>query len=451
MLAAYILGFIDESLLRPVDVYVHRVHSRDSHGKWSVTFRQCVLVLSDQQIVTGIAILIAGFVGLAQDISVYHFQIVIYLAWMSSSVHLSALTMLAEYLSKRKALLWWRIAGMLILFVFLLVALIPTASNLWAVLIPVDDNGDQYISIWSIPAKCFWFRTYGIGVNPDAPLGFVLLLVSYMWKVGGLFRTSRSFHHRWVRGVPEYYLETLLNKEALRSATRSKGKRTSWRYRIIMGVYVVIVAFYEFGASFAASLWLSFLGLVFGTIQIEIPRSQNLSWSAAVENKWGFGQIVPLVLLVQPLGAVLEHFRKKLSHGHSLGSLSSDQESVASDIDLDDLSSATFRHQATSRDVAVNQMSHHFATLEPVNPSARSLDLPIHQRELYNSRFFASLICWIHAAILGISIAVFVFDSWAIGTTSTANWWIILISFAAFVGVILVWTIVAMPFSRVFR
>lgn len=457
MLAAYVLGFIDEGLLRPVDVYVHRVKAKGLHGKWGVTLRQCVLVFSDQQIVTGIAILIAGFASFS-EISVYHFQIVIYLGWMSSSVHLSALTMLAEYLGKRRALLSWRIVGMMMLFVLLLVALIPTASNYWAVLIPSDDSTDDdiyLISGWAIPAKCFWLRTYGNGVNPDAPLGFILLLVSYIWKIGGLFKTSRGFHHRWIRGVPEYYLEKMISREAVRSAARSKGKQTIWRYRFFMGIYVVVIAFFEFGASFAASLWLSFVGLVFGTMQIEIPRSQNLVWSRSVENKWSFGQIVPLVLLIQPLGAVLEQFRKKSRHGSSLrsdSSASSQSTASDSDVELDDLSSNAPRHQIPSRNATPSKrMSEQFAVVNPLNPSSRSLEPPEHQRELYNSLFFTSLICWIHAAILGISTTVFVFDSYAIGNVSTANWWIVLVSFGAFIGVIVLWTILAMPFSRVFR
>ncbi|GAB7350302.1 hypothetical protein MBLNU459_g0937t1 [Dothideomycetes sp. NU459] len=363
--------------------------------------------------------------------------------------------MLAKFLSERKALLSWRIVGMMTLFVLLLVALIPTASNLWAVEWPIDDN--HYVSGWAIPARCFWFRTYGTGVNPDAPLGFMLLLVSYMWKIGGLFKSSRGFFHRWVRGVPEYVLETLLKKEMLRSSRRRKMPRTSPMYKLLMGVYVINTAFFEFGASFAASLWLSLLGLVFGTIQIVVPRQENLTWSASVENSWGFGQIVPLVLLIQPLGAVLEHFRmgSKQSHPHrpnqsDMQSLRSNDESE-SETELEDLSAIDTRRHVTTSGQLPEVLSERFAALEPLKPSARPLDLPDHQREFYHSYFFTSLICWQHAAIIGISTTIFCYDAWDIGTTSTSNWWIVLVSFGSFTGLILVWTILAMPFSRVFR
>jgi hypothetical protein len=114
--------------------------------------------LSDQQIVTGIAILAAGFQGLRLGgIDSYHYQTVIYLAWMSSSVHLSALSVLAPVLKERPALRIWRLVGMLVLLVLLVIALIPTASNDWGWLtwegMAPENSG------WGVPAVCFWATT----------------------------------------------------------------------------------------------------------------------------------------------------------------------------------------------------------------------------------------------------------------------------------------------------
>lgn len=66
-------------------------------------------------------------------ISVYHFQIVLYLAWMCTSVHLSALTILATHLNSHPALKVWRLCGMLVLLVLLLIGLVPTLSNDWGI------------------------------------------------------------------------------------------------------------------------------------------------------------------------------------------------------------------------------------------------------------------------------------------------------------------------------
>jgi hypothetical protein len=140
----YLFGQVDESLLNVVDMKVFHVRPfqppRTRGGKptrlrISLAVRQAILSLSDQQIVTGSAILAAGFQGLRLGgIDSYHFQTVIYLAWMSSSVHLSALSILTPILKDRPVLRVWRLVGMLVLLVLLVIALIPTVSNDWGLI-----------------------------------------------------------------------------------------------------------------------------------------------------------------------------------------------------------------------------------------------------------------------------------------------------------------------------
>jgi hypothetical protein len=167
VLASYLFGQVDGSLLNVVDTQVFRVRSsrppqnlngRPTRLQFSRALRQAILALSDQQIVTGIAILGAGFQGLRLGgIDSYHFQTVIYLAWMSSSVHLSALSILAPILKERPALRIWRLTGMFVLLILLVVALIPTTSNDWGL---TTWNGMvRGNSGWGVPAVCFWGTT----------------------------------------------------------------------------------------------------------------------------------------------------------------------------------------------------------------------------------------------------------------------------------------------------
>ncbi|KAF2764533.1 hypothetical protein EJ03DRAFT_378534 [Teratosphaeria nubilosa] len=67
---SYIWGFIPEILLSDFDVRFLRVRQKASK-EWTKTFQKAVLIFSNQQIVTGIAILIAGF-NQFDKISVYH-------------------------------------------------------------------------------------------------------------------------------------------------------------------------------------------------------------------------------------------------------------------------------------------------------------------------------------------------------------------------------------------
>ncbi|KAI5258893.1 hypothetical protein E4T42_00465 [Aureobasidium subglaciale] len=442
VLISYLLGSIDRSLLRPVDLYVHRLPSqRRTSPSWHKALQQCVLLLSDQQIVTGIAVCIAGFIALRG-----HISIVIMLAWMSSSVHLSALTMLGEYFHKRPGVLGWRIVGMLVLFVLLLAALVPTSSNLWATWYLHDDTKDDERTYWAIPAKCFYFHTWGEGINPDAPLSYLILIGSYIWKIGALFKTSRNIFHRRIRGPYEYFLERILHAEALKaSKCREKQRSLSWKYHVAMVVYVVLLALFEFSASFAASLWLSYVGLVYGTIQIIIPRQQNFWWNHQ-EDKWTFGQIVPLVLLIQPIGAVLENFKVR-GHKRKTG-----RDSIASEDGCDSGSASTAmlpprdllaRHEQT--------FSEMFAALEVIKPTERSIETLDHQMPFYTSVIFTTLILWIHVGIAIISSVAFWIDSISLGYVTSDNWYYVGIGLGGFVAAIVLWTVAFIPFSRVFK
>ncbi|KAK0112418.1 hypothetical protein ONS96_001661 [Cadophora gregata f. sp. sojae] len=61
------------------------------------TMTQFILALSDQQLVTGLAILITGYAQRC-TISGHHFQLIANLAWFSSTTHLSTLAVLQKYL-----------------------------------------------------------------------------------------------------------------------------------------------------------------------------------------------------------------------------------------------------------------------------------------------------------------------------------------------------------------
>jgi hypothetical protein len=89
---------------------------------------QCVLTLSDLQILTGLSILISGYAQLHCGLSVYHWQILVYLTWFSSLTHLSCLTFLRNHLYNHPGGRLWRLIGMGALVVMLIVALLPTGN-----------------------------------------------------------------------------------------------------------------------------------------------------------------------------------------------------------------------------------------------------------------------------------------------------------------------------------
>jgi hypothetical protein len=312
VLGAYLFGMVEPELLAPADVRIMRVRSRiHNHPRLHHLMQHAILVLSDQQIVTGVAIMAAGFVGLRSgETNVYHYQIVLYLAWLASSVHLSALTFLRPFLESHPAVRAWRLVGMVVLFFMLMVGLVPTVSYDWGI-INISNPGDASIGIndktgWGIPARCFWARTYGDGVNDDAPIGYALLVVSYIWKVGDMFGPTRKVFASGICGPTERGIEHVLSIPA-RRYIRTRRRRYLWLFRMLLVPSIPFIALMEFLSSLSASLWLSLWGLVFGTIQVVIPRQQNLLQTASKESEWGFSQLIPMILLIQPLGALTEH------------------------------------------------------------------------------------------------------------------------------------------------
>ncbi|RDL39162.1 uncharacterized protein BP5553_03502 [Venustampulla echinocandica] len=74
-----------------------------------------ILGLADQQMVTGLAILIGALKGW-DDISAYHYNLIVYIAWFSSFTHVVALLSLDYFTRKSKALQLLRGLGVLAVF-----------------------------------------------------------------------------------------------------------------------------------------------------------------------------------------------------------------------------------------------------------------------------------------------------------------------------------------------
>jgi ABC-type multidrug transport system fused ATPase/permease subunit len=102
----------------------------------SEVLQQFVLTLSDQQLVTGFAILIASF-ALRCSISVLNFQIASSLAWFSSVTHLATLAILRHYFHEHVWMLRIRLACMIAVLIMLL-ATIYTAIDYWDLVLPVQ-------------------------------------------------------------------------------------------------------------------------------------------------------------------------------------------------------------------------------------------------------------------------------------------------------------------------
>lgn len=98
-----------------------------------------VLTLSDQQLVTDNAILVACFINWCK-MSVYELNIVVYLAFCSSSTHVAMLDDLQVYFQRNQEVRNWRMIGMVAIVLLLMAGLLLTGYY---------SNNDQ-----SVPIPC---------------------------------------------------------------------------------------------------------------------------------------------------------------------------------------------------------------------------------------------------------------------------------------------------------
>lgn len=81
-LAMFLCGFLSEGQVNHIDHRFFRVGTNKSSNRLSKVLRRAMLVFSDQQLITGIAMLTATFAKI-QTISVRHYALAVELAWVS--------------------------------------------------------------------------------------------------------------------------------------------------------------------------------------------------------------------------------------------------------------------------------------------------------------------------------------------------------------------------------
>lgn len=288
ILWAYWLGALPEGTVRRLDRRLFFARKDQPDNRWRGIFVELVLVFSDQQLLTGLAILVAGYTQVrGQNLSVYHWRSVINLAWLSSTVHLMSLSVLRDRLKKSMALRAIRVATMILILGLLFAAMVPTASTKW-----LQEPG--------MPVRCLWDTyPYGVDLYSDFWLSYVTLFGAFIWKISHLFDSSRKWLLFWGRARVECFFE----KTARRTLQKPQSRITRAKFRMLATTYVILVAYMELLECFMFTIFLLAFTLVWGTIQ--------LFWTLPVqpaELEMGFGQLLPILLLVQPVFVAVQMY-----------------------------------------------------------------------------------------------------------------------------------------------
>ncbi|KFY02164.1 hypothetical protein V490_00594 [Pseudogymnoascus sp. VKM F-3557] len=267
--------------------------------RFAIPLKDAILAMSDAQIVTGISILAGGFSQLNCGLSIFHWHMVVRLAWFSSVKHLTTLTFLRRYIHDNHAVRMLRLVLMLALTLMLAVALIPTGG---------DCGLQSYRPDYLQPGS------YG--------------------TVFKLFRSSSDFVKRWLRHKPAQMCKHVARKLEERY-NDSYMKSTRIMYIIchcaVMAFITFARAIYDCVDSLLFEIFWLLFSLAWGTVRIfgdreiasmdfaKIPLDQEYTYEdlrtglinntqdfVLEENAWGFGQLIPTLLLILPLFSLME-------------------------------------------------------------------------------------------------------------------------------------------------
>jgi hypothetical protein len=150
---------------------------------WSYALETAIVSFSDQQVITGISIIIGGIIQLGWGLDLYHWQTVANLAWFSAFTHIITLTVLRRKDSFHKRFKIPRMIAMLILLVMLVVGLYPVGYVTTNSGVPAN-----------LPAWCLyhpnlpWYSSKTVGYNwLYTTLTFIILFFSYSTRLLLLF------------------------------------------------------------------------------------------------------------------------------------------------------------------------------------------------------------------------------------------------------------------------
>ena len=216
-----------------------------------------MLAFSDQQCITGTAILLSGYSQLfnlqnTKPMTVYNWQISVDLAWFSSITHLTTLTCLRHYFRQRRALSIFRIACM--------------AVNALILAVSIGSTGWQIIDA-GVPARCLfepnliYLDSFGAAYGPVYNYLYIAITVtflafSYMTRIVQLCPSKST-----IRRCSNILVTFPINvSDRLRRSMRERVLQSSKRllfvhwlvYRLVLTVDCVLKAMFDL---YSSMLW----------------------------------------------------------------------------------------------------------------------------------------------------------------------------------------------------
>jgi hypothetical protein len=293
--------------------------------------QQVVLMLSDQQLITGASILIIGYAKHC-TITQYHFNIITLLGWISFTSHQPTLMILQEYLIPRPSMRHWRA-----IWISGLMGMVGTA------LVVIYNN--DFLDTYGMSTQCVWDNirnNYSWQWLIQLVVNSFVLLWGYLAAMNLLFPSKLS----WMITINSWFQKVfrmpsrIYNKSKIKLANEKAllmNLWNPWKVAALSTSHPSLKAIYHLSAAAISWLiWLAISGFTFLAFFLVLTFSEicysvtldlfriyaSLLWATTLlltlrngaaengmegdESDWGFGQLLPLLLLILPVLAAWE-------------------------------------------------------------------------------------------------------------------------------------------------
>ncbi|KAK5995336.1 Acyl-CoA dehydrogenase FadE12 [Cladobotryum mycophilum] len=347
-------------------------------------FNETIINMCDIQIATGTGILISGFISLDDKLSAPHWQVIVSLAWFSTVTHWAGLSVIRSHLSKHPWKRNVRCFLILSLFILLLVALLPTANF---VLFQGPDGDDYDIPFAGFPAICYWNfqirddllrlaecyveKTYfnegeaechkrrlrdfswvdNYGSLVQMALSACLLLIGLLARLVKIFSPLANGARKLIRRPLGRVLRRLVINSAPSEGCPDSFLREMKRYFVFwpsLAIYLSLRTHADlFGSMLAEMCWFSLI-IIWGTRKLSGARQELPPAVREEENRWLFGQILPVLLLMAPIMGIISMLMEATPHDNALPLDDRNQEPSAAGHELSVSSGQVLTSQAES-------------------------------------------------------------------------------------------------------
>jgi hypothetical protein len=327
IIAAVLDGIIlDEKALLPhkFQKWLHEGLGKAAEERcllWRKILDRLILAFADQQLVTGISLLVSGYIkgssdmqGLWHYVNGAHFSLIVYLSCLSSSSHLACVLTLRKYFQHHHFTSILRVAviGGYALFLSVSIGISRTFEPFFMVIrVPLFhilgkltlskptqyDSKRRWIALELIPAIFLFLYLFWIAVVP--------LKEDWQGQIAQAIRDSIWPKCRQLLGLnPKGILRRLFRK-ILRATIRT-------RIKVVIKKLFWYCLFPSPGTVFLLQVIFALVSVFFGLVQKFAKRSGYCNLSGAGENTWSFGQTLPMFLLLLPLLSAAETYFGKL-------------------------------------------------------------------------------------------------------------------------------------------